>query len=163
VRIRDADFSDLGAIVALETRVYEHPWSEAIIREEMTQTNRIYVVVEVDGDIVGFGGAMLVEDDAHITTLGIDPGQRRDRLGSRLLLTLIDRALDAGSRHLTLEVRESNTNARQLYEQFGFSEAGKRRGYYPDEDAVVMWALDVDADEYQQRLDGIRRRLGAVA
>ena len=163
VTIRDADFSDLPAIAALESRVYDHPWSEAIIRDELGQDNRVYLVAEDAGAIIGFGGVMLVADDAHITTLGIDPDRRRRRHGSRLLLSLIDRSLDAGARNLTLEVRESNADAQQLYEQFGFTEVGKRHGYYRDEDAVVMWALDIDADEYQRRLEDIRSGLGEAA
>ena len=161
--IRDANFSDLQAVVALEGKVYDHPWSDSIIRDEMAQANRIYLVVEHDGGIVGFGGMMFVEEDAHITTLGIAPADRRRYLGSRLLLALIDQALDAGARHLTLEVRESNSNAQQLYEQFGFTSVGKRHGYYKGEDAVVMWALDVDDEEYQERLDTIRLRLEEAA
>jgi len=163
VKIRDADPLDVAAIVALEAKVYEQPWSETIVRDEMAQVNRVYLVVEDDGRIVGFGGVMLVEDDAHITTLGIAPEQRRRRLGSRLLLALIDRALDAGSRNLTLEVRESNLKAQQLYEQFGFAQVGKRRGYYRGEDAVVMWALDIDTDDYQAHLEVIRLRLWEAA
>lgn len=163
VTIRDADFSDLAAIVALEGMVYDHPWSEAIIRDELSQSKRVYLVVEEDGDIVGFGGVMFVTEDAHITTLGIAPAQRRRRYGSRLLLSLIDRSLDAGSRNLTLEVRESNTNAQQLYEQFGFSEVGKRHAYYRGEDAVVMWVLDIHTEEYQRRLAAIRSELGEAA
>lgn len=163
VSIRDADFPDLSGILALEREVYDHPWSEAIIRDEVAQANRIYLVVEKGRTIIGFGGAMLVDDDAHITTLGIAPPYRRSGLGSRLLLALVDRSLSADARNLTLEVRESNTNAQLLYEQFGFADVGKRHGYYRDEDAVVMWALDIDADDYQRRLDAIRMRLGEAA
>lgn len=161
--IRDANFSDLSAIVSLEGKVYDQPWSETIIQDELAQANRAYLVVEEAGEIVGFGGLMFVEEDAHITTLGIAPESRRQHLGSWLLLTLIDRALDAGSRHLTLEVRESNDHAQQLYEQFGFTDVGKRHGYYRGEDAVVMWALDIDSDEYQQRIEAIRLRLEEAA
>lgn len=158
--IREATKADLPAIAALEVEVYGDPWSEQIIRGELAQENRIYLVVEDDGRIVGFGGIMLVLEDAHITTLGIAPTHRRRGVGSRLLLELIDRAIEAGSRNLTLEVRESNADAQALYERFGFSNVGKRHGYYRDEDALVMWALDIDADAYQERLDAIRDRVG---
>ena len=161
--IRDANLSDLPAIVSLEGRVYEQPWSESIIADELAQSTRTYLVVEQGDGIVGFGGLMFVEEDAHITTLGIAPDERRQHFGSRLLLALIEYALEVGSRHLTLEVRESNDNAQQLYEQFGFSTVGKRHGYYKGEDAVVMWAMDIDSDEYGQRLDAIRHRLEEAA
>jgi len=46
-----------------------------------------------------------------------------------------------GARRATLEVRHSNEPAQRLYERFGFTVAGIRRGYYtnPAEDALVLW------------------------
>jgi ribosomal-protein-alanine N-acetyltransferase len=46
-----------------------------------------------------------------------------------------------GGRHMTLEVRESNIPAQNLYNKLGFSSVGKRPCYYtaPAEDAVIMW------------------------
>jgi ribosomal-protein-alanine N-acetyltransferase len=112
-----------------------------------------------DGEILGYGGLMLIEEDAHITTLAVVPGFRRLRLGTRLLLTLVERAVGGGARHLTLEVRATNTDAQRLYERFGFAPVGKRKGYYAGEDAIVMWALDIDAEEYSLRLGEIRSEL----
>ena len=54
----------------------------------------------------------------------------------------------------------SNESAQLLYERFGFAPVGKRKNYYKDEDAVVIWAIDSDTDEYAQRLDEIRATLG---
>jgi ribosomal-protein-alanine N-acetyltransferase len=64
---------------------------------------------------------------------------------------------------LTLEVRMGNQAARALYERFGFAPAGIRKGYYAEvgEDALVMWAHDVDGDDYAARLDVIEA--GVVA
>ena len=41
---------------------------------------------------------------------------------------------------LTLEVRESNTPAIQLYMKHGFAQVGRRKDYYqaPKEDALIM-------------------------
>ena len=41
---------------------------------------------------------------------------------------------------MTLEVRESNLPARNLYTRFGFQTVGRRRRYYtlPEEDAILM-------------------------
>ncbi len=163
MKIRDARASDLAALVALEEAVYDQPWPEPVIEGELAQRNRIYLVIEERGRLIGFGGLMLVDEDAHVTTLGIAPGHRRKGLASRLLLDLIDRALESGVHHLTLEVRESNTDAQQLYERFGLAAVGKRHGYYSTEDAVVMWATDIDGAEYQQRLATIRQALWVAA
>jgi ribosomal-protein-alanine N-acetyltransferase len=71
-----------------------------------------------------------------------------------MLLALARAAVERGCRNLTLEVRMSNSGAQALYQRFGFVPAGVRRGYYPEtgEDALVMWANDVDTETYAVRL-----------
>ena len=53
---------------------------------------------------------------------------------------------------LTLEVRASNEPAQAMYRRFGFAPAGIRASYYAEtgEDALVMWAHDVDAPDYAE-------------
>lgn len=153
---------DIPAVATLERIVYPEPWSARVFYDELERDNRRYFVVDDHGTIVGYGGLLLVQDDAHVTTLAVDPAVRRRRLGTRLLLTLVEAALEAGARHLTLEVRVSNVDAQRLYERFGFQPVGRRKGYYRDEDALVMWAIDIDDDAYASRLGEIRAELGEV-
>jgi ribosomal-protein-alanine N-acetyltransferase len=155
--------SDVPTVATLERDIYPQPWSARVFFDELGHANRSYVVATEGDEIVGYGGFMLVESDAHITTLSVTPGQRRRRLGTRILLALVERAVGRGARHLTLEVRATNTDAQLLYERFGFSPVGKRKGYYQGEDAIVMWALDVDAEEYGARLDEIRSDIKAAS
>ena len=154
--IRAMSRSDVPTVATLERDIYPQPWSARVFFDELGHANRSYVVATESDEILGYGGFMLVETDAHITTLGVAPGWRRRKLGTRILLALVERAVGRGARHLTLEVRATNTDAQLLYERFGFSPVGKRKGYYQGEDAIVMWALDVDAEEYGTRLDDIR-------
>lgn len=151
---------DLAAVVSLEEAIYPQPWSPGVFAEELSLLNRHYVVVEDEGRIIGYGGLLLVAEDAHVTTIAIDPGARRKRMGTRLMLALVDAAGVAGARHLTLEVRVSNAGARSLYQRFGFAPVGVRKDYYRDEDALVMWATDIDTDEYAARIAAIRASLG---
>ncbi len=60
-----------------------------------------------------------------------------------------------GVRHLSLEVAASNEPAQTLYRRFGFAPVGIRKNYYPitGEDALVMWAYDIDTPDYAQRLE----------
>jgi ribosomal-protein-alanine N-acetyltransferase len=60
-------------------------------------------------------------------------------------------------------VRVSNTAAHVVYRRFGFAPAGVRKNYYPEtgEDAIVMWARDIDSPVYSDRLSGIESRLRA--
>jgi ribosomal-protein-alanine N-acetyltransferase len=95
--------------------------------------------------------------DAHVTTIAVDPEFHRLKVGTRLLLALARAAVARGATGLTLEVRMSNEGAQALYRQFGFVPAGIRKNYYVEtnEDALVMWAHDVDHPEYAARLEQI--------
>jgi ribosomal-protein-alanine N-acetyltransferase len=148
--------ADVGAVAALEEAIYSQPWSAGVFTDELRQQGRAYVVAVVDRELVGYGGLMVVGDDAHVTTLAVDPAARRHRLGTRLMLTLVERGLALGGRHLTLEVRMSNKSAQRLYSRFGLAPVGVRKDYYRDEDALIMWATDIHEDEYQARLARIR-------
>ncbi len=157
IRLMSPD--DIPAVAALEQRVFADPWSENAFREELATASRRYLVAEEGRAILGYGGLLVVEDDAHIVTLAVEPGTRGQGLGTRLMLRLAEEALRAGAAHLTLEVRVSNQPAQSLYRRFGFETVGLRRHYYRDEDALIMWALDIDSEGYQRRLAEIREGL----
>ncbi|MEN8114706.1 MAG: ribosomal protein S18-alanine N-acetyltransferase [Actinomycetota bacterium] len=157
--IRRMSRSDIPAVATLEREIYPQPWSARVFFDELAHRNREYVVAEADGEIIGYGGLMVIEEDAHITTIAVIPSERRRRLGTRLMLALVEQGVASGARHLTLEVRATNTDAQRLYERFGFAPVGKRKGYYAGEDAIVMWALDIDAEEYGTHLAEIRTDL----
>jgi ribosomal-protein-alanine N-acetyltransferase len=79
-----------------------------------------------------------------------------------LVLALVDEALNIGAEHLTLEVRMSNAAAQRLYATFGFAPVGLRKNYYQNEDALVMWAIDIRTEEYRERIEAIRRDVGGA-
>lgn len=157
--IRPMGPGDVAAVALLEQQVFSDPWSENAFREELVAAGRRYLVAEEGGAVLGYGGLLVVGDDAHVTTLAVDPPARGRGLGTRLMLRLADEARAAGAAHLTLEVRVSNRPAQSLYRRFGFETVGLRRHYYRDEDALIMWALDIDAEGYQGRLAEIREGL----
>jgi len=162
IQLREMRRSDLVRVEALERVIYSQPWSEGIFRDELSQPGRVYLVAELDGDLLGYGGLMLVEGDAHVTTLAVAPGSRQRGLGSLLLLRLVERALAAGAANLTLEVRASNVRAQRIYQRFGMSAVGLRKHYYRDDDAMIMWATDIDQPDYADRLETIRRDIEEV-
>ena len=149
---RPMTIEDLPLIVELERAIYPQPWSEGIFIDELGRHDRVYVVVEAADEIIGFGGLMLIEDDAHVTTLAVRPKARHHGLGTKLMLQLIHAGLERGSRNLTLEVRSTNIGAQRLYEKFDMTVVGIRKHYYRDDDAVIMWVTDIDRPEYAERL-----------
>jgi ribosomal-protein-alanine N-acetyltransferase len=153
--IRAFAFSDIDAAVELESADRLRPWSPAVFRDELSAENRVYLVADADG-LVGFGGVMVVGDEAHVTNLLVAPESRRTGIGSRLFSALVLTSIEQGARHLTLEVRSRNHPARSFYTAFGLAPVGLRKGYYGDDDALVLWAHEIDSAEYLERLEGRR-------
>jgi ribosomal-protein-alanine N-acetyltransferase len=154
--IRPLRQADLDAVIQVEAASFVEPWSRSLFTEEIAQPTRRYVAATDEGSVCGYGGIMLVGEDAHVVTLAVAPGYRERGVASRIMMELIGLARANGARHLTLEVRESNQAALELYRKFGFEPAGTRKGYYTTEDAVVMWAVDIDSVDYQVTLASIR-------
>lgn len=150
--IRRMTVHDIPTVATLEQDIYDSPWSMRVFYDELALENRRYFVVEDDTGILGYAGLLVVESDAHITTMAINRTARRQRLGTRMMMELAAAAIRLGADHITLEVRMSNDGAQRLYERFGFSSVGLRKNYYKDEDAMVMWANDISSVEYQARL-----------
>jgi len=154
----------LRSVVRIEEECYPRPWSATLFLSELAQrSSRRYMVATIGPLVVGYCGLMVVGDDGHITTLTVDPAWHRRGIGTVLLLDQARTAPSHGVRHLTLEVRASNTPAQVLYRRFGFAPVGVRRNYYAEtgEDAIVMWAHDIDSPGYADRLAGIDARLAS--
>ena len=145
----------LAEVVEIEKRVYPTPWTEQTFLEELSAPLRVYLVALMEGRVVGYGGMMLVPYEAHITSVVTLPERRRSRVATRLMLELVSRAIEEGTRSLTLEVRSSNQAAQALYRRFGMAPVGVRKKYYVSEDALIMWVHDLDAPEYRARLSQI--------
>ena len=82
--------------------------------------SRTALVVEQDGNIVGFIVGRQVEDEWEIENIAVTGSARRCGLGSRLVGELLDLARSRGGKSVFLEVRESNRAARSLYEKWAF-------------------------------------------
>jgi ribosomal-protein-alanine N-acetyltransferase len=108
--------------------------------------------------VAGFAGMWHMFDEAHITTIGVEPEQRGRGLGELLFVALVDEAIRRGAAWLTLEVRISNDAAQALYQKYGFTVHGTRKRYYSDnnEDAYVMWSPSLHDEEYLALLDDLR-------
>lgn len=163
IRIEPMTLDDLPRVREIELESFAIPWPRDAYRTEI-QDNKVasYVVARDDeAGVVGFAGMWVIFDEAHITTLAVDRRRRREGIGARLLLGLVDQALARGARWMTLEVRPSNRAALALYGKFGFRHVALRKRYYSDtgEDAVVMWSGNLRDPEAQALLAAARRAL----
>jgi len=135
-----ADRSHLPQLAALERACFSHPWSEAMLAEELYNDNASLVAAEgEDGTVLGYGMVRAVLDEGCLERIAVVPAYRRQGVAEELLSAFL-RFGQAHLAFLTLEVREGNAPAIALYEKLGFREVGRRKNYYPEskEDAVLM-------------------------
>ena len=153
----------LRNVLRIEEQTSSTPWSLGLFLAEVRRDERDYIVAISDHDerVVGFAGLLYVIGEGHITTVAVDPAVQGGRIGTRLMLELARRAIARGSDSITLEVRASNNAALALYRRFGFAPSGVRKDYYkdPTEDALVLWAHDIDSPDYAERLSFIEEQL----
>lgn len=162
----------LRGVLAIEQLVYPRPWSPSLFVSELGQsdTRRYFVAVEQRTSrlpwprptVLGYAGVMVAAGEAHVTTVAVHPHHHRRKIASHLLVALLTAARAMGAEAATLEVRVNNRGAQRLYGGFGFAPVGVRPGYYTEtrEDAVVMWAHDLQSEAFADILRRQRGRLG---
>jgi [ribosomal protein S18]-alanine N-acetyltransferase len=140
LEIRRLTYADLPQIIAIERRAFPTPWSLAMFVLELSKPAGVCLTALRDGEMLGYLICSRYDTVWHIMNVAVDPARRREGIGTALLSDLL-RRIDGHGARFTLEVRESNVGAIELYKRFGFAPAGRRRRYYQDngEDAVVMW------------------------
>ena len=142
VTLRPMTLDDLPAVMRLEEELFApDTWTAAMYRDELARTDTRHYLVAVDeaGTLVGYAGLIAYPEEAHIATIGVTASAQGQGIGALLLDTLLAEA-DTRSRVVLLEVRADNEAAQGLYRRRGFTEIGRRRGYYQPSgtDAVVM-------------------------
>ncbi len=148
----------LRGVMAIERQVYPRPWSPNLFVTEMAdERNRLYIVAKLGRDVIGYAGMICYGDEAHVTTIAVDPAQQRGKIGTRLMYELLEEAIDMGAHAVSLEVRVTNWGAQRMYQRYGFRPVGVRKNYYQEigEDALIMWTEDIRTADYRKRLDSI--------
>ena len=142
-RIRSATPIDAPSILALErTALSAAHWSPAQYQEILSSSSRIVLVAEENAFVQGFLVARR-GPEWEIENVVVAEAFRNQGLGSRLVAQVLDLARSHQAETVLLEVRESNTAARALYEKLHFKETGRRKAYYrgPEEDCI-LYSMD---------------------
>ncbi|MDX6582759.1 MAG: [ribosomal protein S18]-alanine N-acetyltransferase [Solirubrobacterales bacterium] len=139
--LRRLVYGDLPAVLAIERRSFQTPWSLAMFVLELSKPSGICLGIPAEGGhgLAGYLVCSRYADVWHLMNIAVAPERRRAGVATELMNGLFERA-GQGAR-FTLEVRTSNRAAIEMYERFGFRHAGHRRRYYHDngEDALIMW------------------------
>ena len=135
--IRYFKSGDEKIIAKIEKECFSCPWSESAVLDS-AKNDCVFVLYEEDGIVKGYAGLQIVLDEGYITNVAVGPFFRRQGIASALMEELLKK-LDKLS-FISLEVRESNLAAINLYTSLGFKEEGKRKNFYdaPKEDALIM-------------------------
>ena len=139
--IRPMTKDDVDDVYKVEEDCFVDPWSKESIRKELKNDLARYLVAEIDGEIVGYVGVWFVVDEGHITNVAVHSNYRGKKIGDKLVKEMVELCRQSNIVAMTLEVRESNIVAQNLYKKYGFKMGGIRKEYYSDnkEDAIIMW------------------------
>ena len=140
--IRKMTKKDIASVIEIEKLCFPIPWTRGAFEHELGGNKlALYLVAEINGQVVGYGGMWLIIDEGHITNIAIRPDFQGRGAGEAITRALINEASLKEVERITLEVRKTNLIAQNLYQKLGFLICGIRHGYYSDncEDALIMW------------------------
>ena len=118
-------------------------WTEQQYRNLFTDkvpTRVALIAQKGEGEeAAGFLIAHHVPPEWELENIVVAEECRRNGIGTQLMRVFLAHAKQMNGESVLLEVRESNTAARALYERLGFEQTGRRKSYYslPLEDAVL--------------------------
>ena len=130
----------LDGAAELEKLCFSQPWSRKSLELLTNEGIGVGMVCHKDGIVCAYGGMLVAVDEGQITNIATHPDYRRQGYGKAVVEALIRYAKNNRLASISLEVRESNTAAIELYRAFGFQVEGKRKDFYvkPTEAALVM-------------------------
>ena len=134
---------DLDEVLEIEQASFPRPWTRGMFESELRNPVSFSYTLKVrpqDGkeEIGGYVVLWVVHGEAHILNIAVNPKYRGRGIATRLMQLMLELMKRNLVYEVFLEVRVSNTAARDLYKRFGFRESFVRKKYYGDEDAIVM-------------------------
>lgn len=143
--IRRMEERDIPEVAELERICFSESWSERILESGLHSPYDVYYVFEQEGKILGYCNLRVLAGEGEVQRIAVHPDSRRLGVGRKMMDAMVEYAICERAYAISLEVREGNTAARNLYESYGFAGEAVRKAYYhnPTEDAVIMWKRDL--------------------
>ena len=138
--------ADAAALAALFSLCMPNPWSETAFSAGLQAPGSLALGMAA-ARRQPLAGAILFRDlggEAELLLIGVHPAQRRRGIARALMAAGLALLKGSGVSQVHLEVDAHNLSARRLYEKCGFTETGRRAGYYPAQkdqpahDAILM-------------------------
>ncbi|HPS58992.1 MAG TPA: ribosomal protein S18-alanine N-acetyltransferase [Spirochaetota bacterium] len=135
--IKQARFTDIESIHAIEQQSISS-WSYDQFVEEISREFSVLLAAFLDDMVSGYISAWIIGDQAEIHSLAVSSRFSRIGIGGKLLNSLSVEAAGRGCSSILLEVKSRNVPAVNFYKKNGFTETGRRKNYYHDDDALLM-------------------------
>lgn len=132
VQIVPMNLSHIPALCELEKICFSSPWTAEGLTEELSNPQAHFLVAEADKTVAGYLGVQEIYGEGYITNIAVFPQYRGQGIAKKLLQKAAEGAEERQCEFLTLEVRESNSPARSLYEKMGYTDVGQRKNFYHD-------------------------------
>lgn len=144
-KIESMNVSHVEGIFEVSKLSLPEAWNIESIEKELSNKLAKYLVALDGNTVIGFVGMWIVFDEGDITNIAVHPAYRKQGIGNLLMNSLIALCKENNITSLTLEVRESNLPAQNLYKKHEFTEEGIRKNFYdnPKENAIIMWRHNI--------------------
>ena len=125
-------------IFAIEQKCFSHPLLLENIEQTLINDKYRFIGFILDDKLIGYGSVFIVADESYINNIAVLEDYRNQGIASQIVEKLSDASKEC--EFVTLEVRESNFPAINLYNKFNFEQVAIRRNYYnkPIENAIIM-------------------------
>lgn len=133
-------FKEIPEVAKLEEKCFSSPWSEKTLAESLKNEFSYFVCAKSGEKVAGYAGMYYICGEGYVFNIAVDENFRKMKIGTNLLKHLIHFSKSKNLKFLSLEVRQSNIAAINLYEKLGFKNLGIRKNFYefPKENAVIM-------------------------
>lgn len=130
----------LDQVMEIEKKSFSDPWNKSFFSQDIDNQSALPLVAKADDKIIGYVCLWKILDEIQISNIAVCPERRRRGIGEEMMQRILKMTKEQDYRRISLDVRISNKAAINLYQKFGFREAGRRKNYYrhPQEDALIL-------------------------
>lgn len=130
--------SNIDEIYYIEENSFADPWTKEMLESEISNKLSVLETETQNGILCGFALGRVVADEAELFKIAVLQDFRRQGIAEKLLSKIHGQMHKNGAVVCFLEVRSKNIPAVKLYEKSGYQRVRVIKGYYPDDDAIVL-------------------------
>lgn len=143
IDIHVANISNISDIEKIEAELIHRNLSYTSLESDLANPNCYYIVATNNNVIVGYAGVELLVDHADITAIAVANSFKRKGIATLILNSIFLKCKELEMDKIFLEVRSSNTPAKNLYKKLGFNKISTRKNYYENSEDADIYVKDL--------------------